>query len=133
MNPSSVPLQPRRTSSIDKRLEGSSEAIKLHSISGTVYSRTIAYQPLEEDAWSLSDGKRLFDLVCATFGLMVFFPFMILIGLVIAVSSPGPVFSGKKEWAGGAPYLRFTNSELWLPKRKAALVSRCKVTAELRG
>jgi lipopolysaccharide/colanic/teichoic acid biosynthesis glycosyltransferase len=97
MNPSSVPLQPRTTSSMEKRLDGSSDAIKLHSISGTLYTRTSAYQPLEEDAWSLSDGKRLFDLVCAAFGLVLFFPFMVLIGLVIAVSSSGPIFFRQKR------------------------------------
>jgi len=97
MNPSSVPLQPRTTNSMEKRLDGSSDAIKLHSISGTLYTRTSAYQPLEEDAWSLSDGKRLFDLVCAAFGLVLFFPFMVLIGLVIAVSSSGPIFFRQKR------------------------------------
>ncbi|HEX3437366.1 MAG TPA: sugar transferase [Pseudacidobacterium sp.] len=97
MNPSSVPLQPRTTSSMDKRLDGSSDTIKLQSISGTLYTRTSAYQPLEEDAWSLSDGKRFFDLVCAALGLVLFSPFMVLIGLVIAVSSPGPIFFRQKR------------------------------------
>ncbi len=97
MNPSSVPLQPRTTSSMEKRLDGSSDATKLHSISGTLYNRTSAYQPLEEDAWSLSDGKRLFDLICAAFGLVLFVPFMVLIGLLIAVSSSGPIFFRQKR------------------------------------
>jgi lipopolysaccharide/colanic/teichoic acid biosynthesis glycosyltransferase len=82
---------------MEKRLDGTSDATRLHSISGTIYSRTSAYQPLEEDAWSLSDGKRFFDLICATFGLVVFSPLMVLIGLLIAVSSPGPIFFRQKR------------------------------------
>jgi lipopolysaccharide/colanic/teichoic acid biosynthesis glycosyltransferase len=97
MNPSSVPLQSRTASSMEKRLDGQHDAAKLHSISGTIYSRTNTYQPLEADAWSLSDGKRLFDLVCATLGLVLFFPFMLLIGVIIMISSAGPIFFRQKR------------------------------------
>src|ERR1700759_733356 len=97
MNPSSVPLHSRPAHSMDKRVDAPSDTAKLHVVSGTVYSRTAAYQPLEDHAWSLSDGKRLFDLVCAILGLVVFFPFMVVIGLVVPVSSPGPIFFRQKR------------------------------------
>jgi lipopolysaccharide/colanic/teichoic acid biosynthesis glycosyltransferase len=97
MNPSSVPLHPRPASSIEKRHDASSDATKLHALSSSIYSRTITYQPLDDEAWSLSDGKRLFDFVCATVGLVVFFPFMVAIGLLVGVSSPGPIFFRQKR------------------------------------
>ena len=91
MNPSSVPLQPGSAGSLEKRLEVMNETIKLHTVPGTVQSRTFLYQPLDDQAWSLSDRKRLFDLLLAVTGLVLFFPLMILIGIVVAMSSPGPV------------------------------------------
>jgi lipopolysaccharide/colanic/teichoic acid biosynthesis glycosyltransferase len=97
MNPSSVPLHPRPASSIEKRHDFSSDATKLHAVSGTIYTRATTYQPLEDEAWSLSDGKRLFDLVCASVGLVVFFPFMVVVGLVVAISSAGPIFFRQKR------------------------------------
>jgi lipopolysaccharide/colanic/teichoic acid biosynthesis glycosyltransferase len=97
MNPSSVPLHTRPASSIEGRHDASVDATRLHAFSGTIYSRGSVYQPLDENAWSLSDGKRLFDLVCATVGFVVFFPLMIIIGLVVALSSPGPVFFRQKR------------------------------------
>lgn len=36
--------------------------------------------------------KRLFDFVASSIGLLVLFPFFILIALLIKVDSPGPVF-----------------------------------------
>lgn len=97
MNPSSVPLHPRPANSMERRLDASSEATKLHAISTMVYSRATAYQPLDDEAWSLSDGKRLFDLICAMVGLVVFFPLMIVIGVVVSLSSPGPIFFRQKR------------------------------------
>ncbi len=97
MNSSSVPLHPRPAGSMEKRSETVSDATKLHAVSGTVYNRAVTFQALEDEAWSLSDGKRLFDLICASTGLLVFFPLMVLIGLVIAISSPGPIFFRQKR------------------------------------
>jgi lipopolysaccharide/colanic/teichoic acid biosynthesis glycosyltransferase len=97
MNPSSVPLHPRPASSMEKRHDASSDATKLHALSGSIYTRAVTYQPLDDEAWSLSDGKRLFDFVCATFGIVVFFPFMVAIGLLVALSSPGPIFFRQKR------------------------------------
>ena len=97
MNPSSVPLQPRPANSIGKRLEVPNDVTKMYAVSGTIYSRSTSYQPLEEQAWSLSDSKRLFDIICASVGLVVFLPLMILIGIVIAISSPGPIFFRQKR------------------------------------
>lgn len=101
MNPSTVPLQSRHASA-KKNTHDSLPDIKLQSVIGTI-GRTTVYQPIEESAWSLSDGKRLFDLVLACVGLAVFFPIMVLIGLLIAVCSPGPVFFQQKRmgrWGG---------------------------------
>jgi lipopolysaccharide/colanic/teichoic acid biosynthesis glycosyltransferase len=92
MNPSIVPLHSRPASSMERRMDALGETAKVQTFSGTIYNRSAVYQPLEDDAWSLSDGKRLFDLVCASVGLVVFFPFMIAIAALIAVTSPGPIF-----------------------------------------
>lgn len=97
MNPSSVPLQPSSASSVEKRMDVGNETIKLHTVSGTVQGRAFSYQPLEDDAWSLSDGKRVFDLTFAALGLVLFFPLMIVIGVVVAISSPGPVLFRQKR------------------------------------
>jgi lipopolysaccharide/colanic/teichoic acid biosynthesis glycosyltransferase len=97
MNPSSVPLQTSSASSLEKRLDTASETSKLHTVSGTIQSRAFLYQPLEDDAWSLSDRKRIFDLVFAVSGLVIFFPLMILIGIVVAISSPGPILFRQKR------------------------------------
>jgi lipopolysaccharide/colanic/teichoic acid biosynthesis glycosyltransferase len=88
---------------MEKHLDASSDATRLHAVSGTIYSRATSYQPLNDEAWSLSDGKRLFDLVCAVIGLVALFPFMVVIGLVVGVSSPGPVFFRQRRmgrWGG---------------------------------
>jgi len=97
MNPSSVPLHSRPASSMDRRFDVSNDATKLHAVSATVYTRTATYQPLDDNAWSLSDGKRLFDFVSASIGFVLFLPFMILIGLLVAVSSTGPIFFRQKR------------------------------------
>lgn len=52
---------------------------------------------LEPDNLSLLDvngefAKRLFDIVFSLFVLVVFSPVYLLIGLIIALSSPGPIF-----------------------------------------
>ena len=92
MNPSSVPLHSRPASSIERRSDVSHDATKLHAVSTTTYTRTATYQPLEDSAWSLSDGKRLFDLACASIGFVLFLPLMVVIGVLVAASSTGPVF-----------------------------------------
>lgn len=97
MNPSSVPLHSRSAVSIEGRADVSIDAARLHAFSGTVQGRVGVYHPLGAQAWSLSDSKRLFDLVCAILGLVVFFPFMVVIALVVSVSSPGPVFFRQKR------------------------------------
>lgn len=100
MNPSTVSLQSRHASG--KTTHDSLSDIKLQSVIGTI-GRTTAYQPIEEGAWSFSDGKRFFDLVLACVGLVVFFPVMVLIALSIAICSPGPIFFQQKRmgrWGG---------------------------------
>jgi lipopolysaccharide/colanic/teichoic acid biosynthesis glycosyltransferase len=42
-------------------------------------------------------GKRLFDIVASGIGLIVLFPVMLVIGLIIKITSPGPVFFVQKR------------------------------------
>ncbi len=45
-------------------------------------------------------GKRLFDIVFATVGLLVFAPLMIVISAAIKLDSPGPVLYDQDRTAG---------------------------------
>ena len=42
-------------------------------------------------------GKRLFDIVASGVGLIVLFPVMLVIGVIIKITSPGPVFFVQKR------------------------------------
>ena len=42
-------------------------------------------------------GKRLFDIVASGIGLIVLFPVMLVIGVIIKITSPGPVFFVQKR------------------------------------
>jgi lipopolysaccharide/colanic/teichoic acid biosynthesis glycosyltransferase len=92
MNLTPVVLQPNPASSLEVQ-----EAIKLQSASVIPHGKVFVHQALDENAWSLSDGKRLFDFVAATIGLVLFFPLMVLIGVAIAVASPGPILFRQKR------------------------------------
>jgi len=92
MNLTPVVLQPNPASSLEVQ-----EAIKLQPASVIPHGKVFVHQALDENAWSLSDGKRLFDFVAATIGLVLFFPLMVLIGVAIAVTSPGPVLFRQKR------------------------------------
>jgi len=39
-------------------------------------------------------GLRVFDIVTSTFGLLLLSPLLVLIGVLIKLDSPGPVFYG---------------------------------------
>jgi lipopolysaccharide/colanic/teichoic acid biosynthesis glycosyltransferase len=52
--------------------------------------------------------KRLFDLICAFFGLIVFAPLFLIIGLLIKLDSPGPVFyRGERVGKDGVRFRMF--------------------------
>ena len=52
--------------------------------------------------------KRLFDLVCALPGLIVLAPLFLVIGLLIKLDSPGPVFyRGERIGKDGIPFKMF--------------------------
>lgn len=97
MNPSSVPLQPRSAGSLESRVDLANDVTRLHAVTASVQARAFFHQPLDESAWSLSEGKRLFDLVLAVTGLVIFFPLMIMIGVVVGISSPGPILFRQKR------------------------------------
>jgi lipopolysaccharide/colanic/teichoic acid biosynthesis glycosyltransferase len=97
MNSSPVVLQSNPASSLEGRIELPEDVIKVHPISNVVHSRAFLHQPLDEGAWSLSDGKRLFDFVSATVGLLLFLPLMFLIAAAISISSPGPILFRQKR------------------------------------
>lgn len=86
MNLTPVVLQPGPASSMEVQ-----EAVKLQPASVIPHGKAFTHQALDENAWSLSEGKRMFDFVAATIGLIVFFPLMVLIGISIALTSPGPI------------------------------------------
>lgn len=96
MNSPSVHLQSRAETS-EKHVEAVADPTKWHSTAGSIQYKTLLYHPLDDRAWSLSDGKRLFDLAAAMIGLLIFFPLMLLIGLLIAITSPGPILFRQKR------------------------------------
>jgi lipopolysaccharide/colanic/teichoic acid biosynthesis glycosyltransferase len=50
-------------------------------------------------------GKRALDLLLAVGGLVVFFPFLVALGLWIKIDSPGPIFFRQERVGrGGAPF-----------------------------
>lgn len=50
-------------------------------------------------------AKRLFDIVAASFGLVVFAPVLIAVAIWIKCDSPGPVFyRGRRAGRGGIPF-----------------------------
>ncbi|MEG1365549.1 MAG: sugar transferase, partial [Cetobacterium sp.] len=46
--------------------------------------------------------KRLFDIVAATIGLIVFFPVMLIVAIIVKITSPGPVLFSQKRLTKGA-------------------------------
>ena len=109
MNPSSVHLQPRPPKGKEKQpgsligTEVMAEPARLYPMPGTIYSRNSSYQAIADESWSLSDAKRVFDLVAASVGIVLFFPLMLLIALVTGISSPGPILFTQRRmgrWGG---------------------------------
>ncbi|MEG2587489.1 MAG: sugar transferase [Cetobacterium sp.] len=41
--------------------------------------------------------KRLFDIVAATIGLILFFPVMLVVAIIVKITSPGPVLFSQKR------------------------------------
>ncbi len=56
------------------------------------FSETVPLVSAEKYRWSRSAGKRLFDLVVASFLFLAAQPLMLVAALAIKFSSPGPVF-----------------------------------------
>lgn len=46
--------------------------------------------------------KRLFDIVAATIGLILFFPVMLVVAIIVKITSPGPVLFSQKRLTKGA-------------------------------
>lgn len=46
--------------------------------------------------------KRLFDIVAATIGLILFFPVMLAVAIIVKITSPGPVLFSQKRLTKGA-------------------------------
>lgn len=45
--------------------------------------------------------KRLFDIVASLVGLIVFFPLMIVVGIIVKITSPGPILFSQKRLTKG--------------------------------
>ncbi|MGL4954479.1 MAG: sugar transferase [Cetobacterium sp.] len=45
--------------------------------------------------------KRLFDIVASLVGLIVFFPLMIVVGIIVKMTSPGPILFSQKRLTKG--------------------------------
>ncbi|MBC2850944.1 sugar transferase [Cetobacterium sp. 8H] len=46
--------------------------------------------------------KRLFDIVAAAIGLILFFPVMLVVAIIVKITSPGPVLFSQKRLTKGA-------------------------------
>lgn len=92
MNFTPVVLKPNSVSHLE-----SQEVVKVQITPVLPQGRAAAHPQLHRNAWSLSDGKRMFDLVAATLGLIVFSPLMVVIAAAIALTSPGPVLFRQKR------------------------------------
>lgn len=109
MNPSSVPLHPRPSTGKEGQpgallgYEIMTEGFRVYPMQSAAFSKINAYQAIMDEAWSLSDGKRFFDLVVASVGLVIFLPLMLVIAFVVGISSPGPVlFTQRRMGRWGA-------------------------------
>ncbi|MGL5100378.1 MAG: sugar transferase, partial [Fusobacteriaceae bacterium] len=45
--------------------------------------------------------KRLFDIVASLVGLTVFLPLMIVVGIIVKITSPGPILFSQKRLTKG--------------------------------
>ncbi|MGL5579116.1 MAG: sugar transferase, partial [Fusobacteriaceae bacterium] len=45
--------------------------------------------------------KRLFDIVASLVGLIVFLPLMIVVGIIVKMTSPGPILFSQKRLTKG--------------------------------
>ncbi|MGL5427806.1 MAG: sugar transferase, partial [Cetobacterium sp.] len=45
--------------------------------------------------------KRLFDIVAAFLGLTFFLPLMIVVGIIVKITSPGPILFSQKRLTKG--------------------------------
>jgi lipopolysaccharide/colanic/teichoic acid biosynthesis glycosyltransferase len=67
---------------------------------------TLASRLPTTDLWSLSGGKRLFDLTCALVVVVVASPIMIVLALAVKASSRGPcLFRQKRVGKNGDEFL----------------------------
>ncbi len=57
-------------------------------------------------------GKRILGIILSGCGIVTLSPICLLVALAIVLDDPGPVFSGKNEWAFTRPTFRFSNSAL---------------------
>ncbi|MFN3343926.1 MAG: sugar transferase [Flavobacteriales bacterium] len=68
--------------------------------------------------------KRLFDLLVSTLGLIILAPFFLLIGLIIKLDSPGPVFYlQERVGKNGALFTLFKFRTMRIDSDKAAAIT----------
>ncbi len=107
-------------------INGASVSIKIvpdlyEVVSGLARTEQISGVPLievnfQESSWSSSGMKRLFDLFFSFFLLVVLSPFFLLIGLLIKISSKGPIiYSQERLGYMGKPY--------WIYKFRSMIVN----------
>lgn len=64
--------------------------------------------------------KRGLDIFCAATGLIVIFPFLLIIALLIRLDSPGPVFfRQRRAGKGGVPFRIFKFRSMYVDPRPA--------------
>ena len=79
-------------------------------ISGLARTEQISGLPLievnfQESKWSSSGMKRLLDFILSSFTIILLFPFFILIGIIIKLTSKGPIiYSQERLGYNGLPY-----------------------------
>jgi len=92
---------------------------------GDFFKYSIGIIPILEyrDAQNLRQqaGKRLFDFVVSLLTLLMISPFFIIIGILIKMDSPGPIFYVSKRYGRGGRIFRMYKFRSMIPEAEAVL------------
>ncbi len=70
------------------------ERLHTHSVEAVA---TVEVTVAQASNWSVSRAKRFLDVVASLVGLLMFSPFMLLMGLLVGFTSKGPIFFAQRR------------------------------------